>query len=168
MDKPIRCAVIGHAPMRFPWGFDEEDSRCRKLKIELAQQIMVLRQSGVFQFLTACDCGVGLYAALNPIHIRAAVVCRQSSPTRNTTKGRLGASFSIKNFAKYRTLRKHSKFGLNTVYSRSFKMSISISRTCYFENKCPQTRMNTGLADSFAKYDTLRKNSHIIWQNCIV
>ena len=35
-------------------------------------------------------------------------------------------------------------------------MSISISRTCYFENKCPQTRMNTGLADSFAKYDTLR------------
>ena len=38
--------------MRFPWGFDEEDDRCRKLKIELAQQIMMLRQSGV-----------GLYAA---------------------------------------------------------------------------------------------------------
>ena len=49
--------------MRFPWGFDEEDDRCRKLKIELAQQIMVLRQSGVSQFLVACDCGVGLYAA---------------------------------------------------------------------------------------------------------
>ena len=63
MDKPIRCAVIGQHPMRFPWGFDEEDDRCRKLKIELAQQIMVLCQSGVSQFLTACDCGVGLYAA---------------------------------------------------------------------------------------------------------
>lgn len=63
MDKPIRCAVIGQNPMRFPWGFDEEDDRCRKLKIELAQQIMALRQSGVSQFLTACDCGVGLYAA---------------------------------------------------------------------------------------------------------
>ncbi len=63
MDKPIRCAIIGQHPMRFPWGFDEEDDRCRKLKIELAQQIMVLRQSGVSQFLTACDCGVGLYAA---------------------------------------------------------------------------------------------------------
>lgn len=48
--------------MRFPWGFDKEDSRCRKLKMELAQQIMVLRQSGVSQFLAACDCGVGLYA----------------------------------------------------------------------------------------------------------
>ena len=33
------------------------------MKMELAQQIMVLRQSGVSQFLTACDCGVGLYAA---------------------------------------------------------------------------------------------------------
>ena len=62
MTKPIRCAIIGQNPMRFPWGFDEEDDRCRKLKIELAQQIMALRQSGVSQFLTACDCGVGLYA----------------------------------------------------------------------------------------------------------
>ena len=63
MDKPIRCAIIGQHPMRFPWGFDEEDDRCRKLKIELAQQIMMLRQGGVSQFLVACDCGVGLYAA---------------------------------------------------------------------------------------------------------
>ena len=49
--------------MRFPWGFDEEDDHCQKLKMELAQQIMVLHQRGVSQFLTACDCGVGLYAA---------------------------------------------------------------------------------------------------------
>ena len=62
MSNPIRCAIIGQNPLRFPWGFDEEDDRCRKLKKELAQQIMVLRQSGVSQFLTACDCGVGLYA----------------------------------------------------------------------------------------------------------
>ena len=63
MDKPVRCAVMGQHLLRFPWGFDEEDDRCRKLKIELAQQIMVLRQNGVSQFLVACDCGVGLYAA---------------------------------------------------------------------------------------------------------
>ena len=52
MDKPIRCAIIGQHPMRFPWGFDEEDESCGKMKMELAQQ-----------FLVACDCGVGLYAA---------------------------------------------------------------------------------------------------------
>ena len=63
MNKPIRCAVIGQNPMRFPWGFDEEDKFCSKMKTELAQQIMVLRQGGVSQFLVACDCGVGLYAA---------------------------------------------------------------------------------------------------------
>ena len=63
MDKPIRCAVMGQHPMRFPWGFDEEDESCGKMKMELAQQIMVLRQNGVSQFLVACDCGVGLYAA---------------------------------------------------------------------------------------------------------
>ena len=63
MDKPIRCAIIGQHPMRFPWGFDEEDESCGKMKMELAQQIMVLRQNGVSQFLVACDCGVGLYAA---------------------------------------------------------------------------------------------------------
>ena len=61
MNKLIRCAVIGQHPLRFPWGFDEEDKFCSKMKLELAQQIMVLRQSGVSQFLTACDCGVGLY-----------------------------------------------------------------------------------------------------------
>lgn len=60
--QPFRCAVLGQSPMRYPWGFDEEDSGCRKMKIELAQQVMVLRQGGVSQFLTACDCGVGLYA----------------------------------------------------------------------------------------------------------
>ena len=63
MDKTVRCAVMGQHPLRFPWGFDEEDDRCRKLKIELAQQIRVLCQEGVSQFLVACDCGVGLYAA---------------------------------------------------------------------------------------------------------
>ena len=63
MNKPIRCAVIGQNPMRFPWGFDEDDKFCSKMKTELAQQIMALRQGGVSQFLVACDCGVGLYAA---------------------------------------------------------------------------------------------------------
>lgn len=72
MDKPIRCATIGQNPMRFPWGFDEEDESCGKMKTELAQQIMVLRQNGVSQFLVACDCGVGLYAAEIVNGLRAA------------------------------------------------------------------------------------------------
>ena len=42
-------------------------------------------------------------------------------------------------------------------------MSISISKVCYFVKSSPQTRMNTGFADSFAKYDTLRKKDARNW-----
>lgn len=62
MEK-YRCAIIGQHPMRFPWGFDEEDIQCRRMKLELAQCIMELRQCGVTEFQVACDPGVGLYAA---------------------------------------------------------------------------------------------------------
>lgn len=58
-----RCAVIGQPPMRFPWGFDEEDSRCCRMKLEMAQCILELSQYGVTEFQVACDPGVGLYAA---------------------------------------------------------------------------------------------------------
>ena len=58
-----RCAVIGQPPMRFPWGFDEEDSRCCRMKLEMAQRILELSQYGVTEFQVACDPGVGLYAA---------------------------------------------------------------------------------------------------------
>ena len=63
MKKNVRCAVIGQHPMRFPWGFDEEDDGCRRMKLEMAQRIMELRQCGVTEFRVACDPGVGLYAA---------------------------------------------------------------------------------------------------------
>lgn len=44
------CAILGHSPMRFAWGFDEEAAECHDMKMELAQQIMVLRQQGVTHF----------------------------------------------------------------------------------------------------------------------
>ena len=55
-----RCAIIGQHPMRFPWGFDEEDDGCRRMKLEMAQRIMELRQRGVTEFQVACDPGVVL------------------------------------------------------------------------------------------------------------
>ena len=63
MKKDVRCAVIGQHPLRFPWGFDEEDDGCRRMKLEMAQRIMELSQRGVTEFRVACDPGVGLYAA---------------------------------------------------------------------------------------------------------
>ena len=62
MEKQLCCAIIGQSPMRFPWGFDEEDEGCQELKLTLAQKIMELRQQGVTRFAVVADCGVGLYA----------------------------------------------------------------------------------------------------------
>ncbi len=31
------CAVLGQHPMRFPWGFDEDDPGCQDLKLALAE-----------------------------------------------------------------------------------------------------------------------------------
>ncbi len=62
MNTDRSCAVFGQHPLRFPWGFDEETEGCRRMKLELAQSILELRQQGVTEFQVACDPGVGLYA----------------------------------------------------------------------------------------------------------
>jgi uncharacterized phage-like protein YoqJ len=63
MEKKICCALIGHSPIRFRFGWDEEDIGCIKLKLVLLQQIQKLRMDGVSQFMTACDPGIGLWTA---------------------------------------------------------------------------------------------------------
>ena len=36
MASPKSCAILGHSPMRFAWGFDEEAAECHDMKMELA------------------------------------------------------------------------------------------------------------------------------------
>ncbi len=57
MKKNVRCAVIGQYPLRFPWGFDEEDDGCRRMKLEMAQRI--IKQSGVVLAVYAPDLADG-------------------------------------------------------------------------------------------------------------
>lgn len=57
MKKNVRCAVIGQHPLRFPWGFDEEDDGCRRMKLEMAQRI--IKQSGVVLAVYAPDLADG-------------------------------------------------------------------------------------------------------------
>ena len=33
------CAFTGHRPQRFPWGYNESDPRCAKLKASLVSEI---------------------------------------------------------------------------------------------------------------------------------
>ena len=62
MEK-YRCAIFGQNTICFHWGFDEEEKKCCRMKLELLQRVMELRQQNVTQFFVACDHGIGLYAA---------------------------------------------------------------------------------------------------------
>ena len=61
--KNYRCAIFGQNTICFQWGFDEEEKKCSRMKLELLQRIMELRQQNVTRFFVACDHGIGLYAA---------------------------------------------------------------------------------------------------------
>ena len=61
MDEPA-CAFVGHHPMRFDFGYNEEEPLCIIIKKAMKSQILVLYQSGVKAFYTDCDLLVGLWA----------------------------------------------------------------------------------------------------------
>lgn len=62
MDAITSCVILGHHPMRFRWGFDEDDEYCQMLKIVLLQQIQLLHQKGCQTFWVVCDPGVALWS----------------------------------------------------------------------------------------------------------
>ncbi len=39
MDKKDTCCFTGHRPNKLPWGEDESDPRCLKLKADIAQAL---------------------------------------------------------------------------------------------------------------------------------
>ncbi len=64
------CAFTGHRPSKFPWRYDETDSRCVALKAVLAEQIATLAGAGVTQFLSGMAEAVDTWAALSVLALR--------------------------------------------------------------------------------------------------
>ncbi len=56
MDRKT-CALTGHRPKFYPWGYDESDPRCVKLKEELSKQIRLLARKGYTDYLTGMALG---------------------------------------------------------------------------------------------------------------
>ncbi len=52
------CAITGHRPTRFKFKYNENDSRCKKLKKRLKEQFVELYQQGVRRFLVGGALGV--------------------------------------------------------------------------------------------------------------
>ena len=70
MKKHINCAFTGYRPRRFPWGYDETDSRCAALKAELSTQIAELADGGVTGFLSGMALATDTWAAMAVLELR--------------------------------------------------------------------------------------------------
>lgn len=58
------CAFTGHRPQSLPFGFDETDMRCVRLKQILKNQIIrIIREEGVTYFITGMARGIDQFAA---------------------------------------------------------------------------------------------------------
>ena len=64
------CAFTGHRPSKFPWRYDETDSRCVALKEELNEQITKLAEAGVTDFFSGMAEGTDTYCAQIVLDLR--------------------------------------------------------------------------------------------------
>lgn len=66
------CAFTGHRPQHLPFGMNENDERCVKLKEELKEQIInLIEAENVTHFITGMALGVDLYAAEIVLDLKA-------------------------------------------------------------------------------------------------
>lgn len=61
--RSIACAITGHRPMKFIFGYDEEDHKCIRLKLAMGEQIGKLIQGGASLFYTGMAQGTDQWGA---------------------------------------------------------------------------------------------------------
>ena len=66
------CAFTGHRPQHLPFGMNENDERCVRLKEILKEEIInLIEKEGVTHFITGMALGVDLYAAEIVLDLKA-------------------------------------------------------------------------------------------------
>ena len=55
------CCFTGHRPAKLPWGYNESDPRCVKLKERIADAVLLAYQEGYRHFLCGMAQGCDLY-----------------------------------------------------------------------------------------------------------
>ena len=61
--RSAACAFSGHRPMRYRFGYDEEDDKCLRLKAVLHEQIAVLISGGITTFYSGMALGADTWFA---------------------------------------------------------------------------------------------------------
>ena len=78
------CCFSGHRPNKLPWGEDEGDPRCLRLKRELDGALRAVYKKGVRRFICGMAMGSDLYfaeavlalrAGCGDVHLEAAIPC---------------------------------------------------------------------------------------------
>lgn len=70
-DKKV-CCFTGHRPQSLPFGFNEQDERCVKLKRLLREEIeRQITEEGVTHFISGMAIGVDMYAAEIVLDLKA-------------------------------------------------------------------------------------------------
>lgn len=54
------CAITGHRPVRFKWKYQENDTRCKRLKRRMQEQFTLLYEQGVRRFYVGGALGVDM------------------------------------------------------------------------------------------------------------
>ena len=63
MDREKTCCFTGHRPDKLPWGENERDPRCVRLKQSIAQAVEDAYTAGIRHFITGMARGCDLYCA---------------------------------------------------------------------------------------------------------
>ena len=61
--RPITCCFTGHRPSKLPWGSNEGDPRCRRLKERLGEAVCCAYADGFRHFICGMALGCDFYFA---------------------------------------------------------------------------------------------------------
>ena len=59
--RPVSCCFSGHRPTKLPWGENEDDPRCRALKVRLRDALDAAYEAGYRHFICGMAQGCDLY-----------------------------------------------------------------------------------------------------------
>ena len=65
------CCFTGHRPAKLPWGMDETDARCLRLKARIADALEAAYQSGYRHFICGMALGCDLYFCEAVLELRS-------------------------------------------------------------------------------------------------
>lgn len=89
------CCFTGHRPAKLPWRYNEEDSRCLRLKQRIADAVETAYEEGYRHFICGmamgcdlyfCECALALRERCPDVTVEAAIPCPTQADTWPATQ----------------------------------------------------------------------------------